>query len=180
MDLGPPKHGGFSATLLRHFFPFCTTSSNRVSSNRNCTNIILPENSHHNTFEFKQVGVQFAFFSFFPPEVWVQLMKTPTVSPTQASDSAACWLRDLLAVEPSIKRGITPTLTPQTAAVVSCLSSCWLGASDGDPRSCPGYVTEVHRESRRGLGIHSTHGYIANLSSVYSHMFKKLQPKTVS
>lgn len=84
--------------------------------------------------------------------VWVQLMKTLTVSPTQASESAACWLRAPLAEEPSIQRRITPTLTPQTTAVMLCLSSCWLGASDWDLCSCAGYLTEVHKERRRGLG----------------------------
>lgn len=117
---------------------------------------------------------------FFFPAVWVQLMKTLTVSPTQASESAACWLRDPLAEEPSIKRRITPTLTPQTTAVLSCLSSCWLGALDRDPCSCPGYLTGVHKERRRRLEIQSVRCYSANLSSVYSHMFKKLQLKTMS
>lgn len=81
------------------------------------------------------------FSFFFSPAVWVQLMKTLTVSPTQASESAACWLRDPLAEEPSIKRRITPTLTPRTTAALPCLSSCWLGASDRDPCSCPGRLT---------------------------------------
>lgn len=40
---------------------------------------------HHNMFELLAV-VQFLHFS----AVWVLLMKTLTVSPTQASESAAC------------------------------------------------------------------------------------------
>lgn len=44
-----------------------------------------------------------------------------------------------------------------------------------DPCSCPGYLTEVHKERR--LEIQYIHCYIANLSSVYSHMFKRLQLK---
>lgn len=43
------------------------------------------QRAHHNISElFIQTS------RFFFPAVWVQLMKTLTVSPTQASDSAAC------------------------------------------------------------------------------------------
>lgn len=131
-------------------------------------------NVHHNVSDLlilRQVVVQFLQFS----AVWVQLMKILTVSPTHASESAACWLRDPLTEEPSIKGWITPTLTPQTTAVMSCLSSCWLGASDRDPCSCPGYLMEIHREEEE-KARNSTHALVhCYFNSLYSYMLTKLQ-----
>lgn len=51
------------------------------------------------------------FEVFFISIQWVQLMKTLNVRPTRASDSTVCWIRDLLAEEPSIKRRITLLLS---------------------------------------------------------------------
>lgn len=113
------------------------------------------QNSHHNMFKpLNQTSWCAVCTSFWA--VWALLMNTLTVSPTQATESAACWLRDPQTEEPSIKCRITPTLTPQTTAVMLCLFSCWLVASDRDPCSCAGYLNSAQRKKERaGESIHA-------------------------
>lgn len=67
-------------------------------------------------------------------------------------------------------QGRTPILVPLTTAVISCLSSCWHGASDGDPCSCPGSLTEVLKARRATSANLSLNLQIRSCAAVCRHL----------